>query len=39
MIEYLKKYKRILFIILIIVFIELSGHGILASLSRVMKVL
>ncbi len=39
MIEYLKKYKRILFIILIIILIELSGHGILASLSRLMRVL
>ncbi len=39
MIEYLKKHKRILFIILIIIFIELSGHGILASLSRLMRVL
>ncbi len=39
MIEYLKKNKRIFFIILIIVFIELSGHGILASLSRLMRAL
>ena len=39
MIEYLKKNNRILLIILVIAFIELSGHGILASLSRLMRTL
>ena len=39
MIEYLKKNKRIVLIILIIAFIELSGHGILASLSRLLRAL
>ena len=37
MIEHLKKNKRILLIILVIIFIELSGHGILASLSRLVS--
>ena len=36
MIEYLKKRKRALLIILVIAFIELSGYGILASLSRLL---
>ena len=36
MIEYLKRNKKIVLIILIIAFIELSGHGILASLSRLL---
>ena len=35
----LRKHKRILFIILVIAFIELSGYGILASLSRLLNVL
>ena len=39
MIEYLKKNKRILLIILVIAFIELSGYGILASLSRLLNAL
>ena len=37
MIDYLKKNKRIVLILLIIVFIELSGYGILASLSRLLN--
>tara|TARA_Y100000817_G_C16653836_1_gene454106 strand:- start:567 stop:686 length:120 start_codon:yes stop_codon:yes gene_type:complete len=36
MIEFLKKRKRALLIILVIAFIELSGYGILASLSRLL---
>ena len=32
--EFFKKHKRLLFIILVILFIELSGYGILASLSE-----
>ena len=39
MIEYLRKHKRIIFIILVIAFIELSGYGILASLSRLLNAL
>ena len=39
MIEYLKKNKRIVLIIFIIAFIELSGYGILASLSRLLSAL
>ncbi len=39
MIEYLKKNKKIVLIILVIAFIELSGHGILASLSRLLRVI
>ena len=39
MIEYLKKNKKIVLIILIIAFIELSGYGILASLSRLLNAL
>tara|TARA_A100001035_G_scaffold163172_1_gene129093 strand:+ start:543 stop:662 length:120 start_codon:yes stop_codon:yes gene_type:complete len=39
MIEYLKKNKKIILIILIIAFIELSGYGILASLSRLLNAL
>jgi len=39
MIDYLRKHKRIIFIILVIAFIELSGYGILASLSRLLNVL
>jgi len=39
MIEYLKKNKRIVLIILVIAFIELSGYGILASLSRLLNAL
>ena len=38
-IEYLKKNKRIVLIILVIAFIELSGYGILASLSRLLSAL
>ena len=37
MIEYLKRNKRIVLIILIVAFIELSGYGILASLSRLLN--
>jgi len=39
MIDYLRKHKRIVLIILVIAFIELSGYGILASLSRLLNVL
>jgi len=39
MIEYIRRHKRIIFIILVIAFIELSGYGILASLSRLLNVL
>ena len=39
MIEYLRKHKRIVLIILIIAFIELSGYGILSSLSRLLNAL
>jgi len=39
MIDYLKKRKRVLLIILVIAFIELSGYGILASLSRLLNVI
>ena len=39
MIEYLNKNKKIALIILIVAFIELSGHGILASLSRLLRTL
>jgi len=39
MIDYLKKRKRVLLIILVIAFIELSGYGILASLSRLINVI
>ena len=35
----LKKNKRIVLIILVIAFIELSGYGILASLSRLLNAL
>ena len=35
--EFIKKKKKIILILLIISFIELSGHGILASLSRLMS--
>ena len=37
--EFLKKRKKIILIILIVLFIELSGYGILASLSRLLNVL
>jgi hypothetical protein len=39
MFDYLKKKRRILLIILVILFIELSGYGILASLSRLLNAL
>jgi len=37
--EYFHKHKRIILIILVILFIELSGYGILASLSRLLNAL
>ena len=37
--EFFHKNKRILLIILIVLFIELSGYGILASLSRLLNAL
>ncbi len=39
MINFIQKNKRIILIILIILFIELSGYGILASLSRLLNAL
>jgi|TARA_B110000444_G_C18709306_1_gene532924 hypothetical protein len=39
MIEFFDKNKKIILIILIVAFIELSGHGILASLSRLLRAL
>ena len=37
--EFFYKHKRIILIILIVLFIELSGYGILASLSRLLNAL
>jgi len=37
--DFFHKHKRIILIILIVLFIELSGYGILASLSRLLNVL
>jgi hypothetical protein len=37
--DYFLKHKRIILIILVILFIELSGYGILASLSRLLNAL
>ncbi len=37
--EFLHKNKKIILIILIVLFIELSGYGILASLSRLLNAL
>ena len=37
--EFFHKHKRIILIILIVLFIELSGYGILASLSRLLSAL
>jgi hypothetical protein len=37
--EFFNKYKRIILIVLVILFIELSGYGILASLSRLLNAL
>jgi len=37
--EFFKKRKKIILIILIVLFIELSGYGILASLSRLLNAL
>jgi len=37
--EFIKKNKRIILIVLVIAFIELSGYGILASLSRLINAL
>ena len=39
MIEFIRKRKKIILIILIVLFIELSGYGILASLSRLLNAL
>ena len=36
-IEFIKKKARLILIILVIVFIELTGHGILASLARLLN--
>ncbi len=37
--DFFHKHKRIILIILIVLFIELSGYGILASLSRLLNAL
>ncbi len=37
--EFFHKRKKIILIILIVLFIELSGYGILASLSRLLSAL
>ena len=37
--EFFHKHKKIILIVLIVLFIELSGYGILASLSRLLNVL
>ena len=37
--EFFHKHKRIILIVLIVLFIELSGYGILASLSRLLNAL
>jgi len=37
--DFFHKHKKIILIILIVLFIELSGYGILASLSRLLNVL
>ena len=37
--DFFYKYKRIILIVLIVLFIELSGYGILASLSRLLSAL
>ena len=39
MVEFLRKRRKIILIILIVLFIELSGYGILASLSRLLNAL
>ena len=39
MFEFFQKRKKIILIILIVLFIELSGYGILASLSRLLNAL
>jgi len=39
MIDFFHKHKKIILIILIVLFIELSGYGMLASLSRLLNVL
>ena len=37
--EFFHKHKKIILIVLIVLFIELSGYGILASLSRLLNAL
>jgi hypothetical protein len=37
--EFIIKRKKIILIVLIVIFIELSGYGILASLSRFLNAL
>ena len=37
--EFFHKRKKIILIVLIVLFIELSGYGILASLSRLLNAL
>ena len=37
--EFFHRHKKIILIVLIVLFIELSGYGILASLSRLLNAL
>ena len=37
--EFFHKHKKIILIVLLVLFIELSGYGILASLSRLLNAL
>ena len=39
MLEFINMRKKIILIILVVAFIELSGYGILASLSRLLNAL
>ena len=39
MVEFIRKRRKIILIVLIVLFIELSGYGILASLSRLLSAL
>ena len=39
MVEFIRKRRKIILIVLIVLFIELSGYGILASLSRLLTAL
>ena len=37
--DFFHKHKKIILIVLVVLFIELSGYGILASLSRLLNAL